>query len=175
MNLIGQLLRESTQGTLDLLLARALTKREMHAEMTMIAPRENNPLKLSPNVEAALTHLLVPKGKEQGFMMPLQAMKDAYHDLRSHQFGFMAGMRAALSGVLERFNPNQLEKRLTQRTLFDSVFSINRSAKLWRLFIERYHDISHEAEEDFHVVFDKEFLRAYEAQITKLEKDDKKK
>jgi predicted component of type VI protein secretion system len=39
MNMFGRLLRESTQGTLDLLLARALTKREVHAEVTMIVAR----------------------------------------------------------------------------------------------------------------------------------------
>ena len=174
MNLIGQLLRESTQGTIDLLLARALIRSEIRALRTVIAPRENNPLKLSPNVEVALTHLLAPKGKEHGFMTPLQAIKDAHNDLRSHQFGFMAGMRAAVSGILDRFNPDRLEKRLSQRTIIDSVFSLNRRAKLWDLFTERYNDISHEAEEDFHVVFGKEFLRAYEAQIAKLEKDDNK-
>ncbi len=174
MNQIGQLLRMSTQGTLDLLLARALMKREMRAELTMIKPRENNPLKLSPNVEAALTHLLLPKAREQGFMPPLHAMKDAYNDLRSHQFGFMAGMRAALSGILERFNPHQLEKRLGQKKLVDAVFSLNRKANLWDMFTDRYDDISREAEEDFHVLFSKEFLRAYEAQIAKFEIEDKK-
>lgn len=174
MNQIGQLLRMSTQGTLDLLLARALMKREMRAEMTMIKPRENNPLKLSPNVEAALMHLLFPKTREQGFMTPLAAMKDAYNDLRSHQFGFMAGIRVALSGILGRFNPTQLEKRLGQKTLVDSVFSLNRKANLWDMFTDRYSDIYREAEEDFHVLFGKEFLRAYEAQIAKLEMEDQK-
>lgn len=174
MNQIGQLLRMSTQGTLDLLQARALVKREMRAELTMIMSRENNPLKLSPSVEAALMHLLFPKAREQGFMPPLQAMKDAYNDLRSHQLGFMAGMRAALSGMLGRFNPNQLEKRLGQKTLVDSVFSLNRKANLWDMFTDRYDDISSEVEEDFHVLFGKEFLREYEAQIAKLEMDDKK-
>ena len=174
MNQIGQLLRMSTQGTLDLLQARALVKREMRAELTMIMSRENNPLKLSPSVEAALMHLLFPKAREQGFMPPLQAMKDAYNDLRSHQLGFMAGMRAALSGMLGRFNPNQLEKRLGQKTLVDSVFSLNRKANLWDMFTDRYDDISSEVEEDFHILFGKEFLREYEAQIAKLEMDDKK-
>jgi len=102
-------------------------------------------------------------------------MKDAYNDLRSHQFGFMAGMRAALTGILGRFNPSQLEKRLGQKTLVDSVFSLNRKANLWDMFTDRYSDISHEAEEDFHVMFSKEFLKAYEAQIAKLELEDKKK
>jgi len=173
MSQIGQLLRMSTQGTLDLLFARALMKREMRAESTMMAPRENNPLKLSPNVEVAMMHLLMPKSKEHGFMQPLQAMKDAYNDLRSHQFGFMAGMRASLTGVLDRFNPKRLEKRLEQKSLIDSVFSIKRKAELWDLFTERYSDISSEAEEDFQIMFSKEFLKAYEAQIAKLEMEDK--
>lgn len=172
MNMLGHLLRESTQGTLDLLLARTLTKREVRAELTMIAPKENNPLKFSPTVEAALAHLLVPHGR--GFMPPLQAMKDAHDDLRAHQFGFMAGMRAALAGVLARFDPEELERRLTQKTVLDALLPINRKAKLWDLFAERYKDISHEAEEDFHVLFGREFLRAYEAQIVKLEQDGKR-
>lgn len=169
--MLGQLLRESTQGTLDLLLARTLTKREVRAELTMIAPKENNPLKFSPTVEAALAHLLAPQGR--GFMPPIQAMKDAQDDLRSHQFGFMAGMRAALAGILERFRPEELEHRLTQKAVIDSLLPFNRKAKLWDLFAERYKEISHEAEEDFHALFGREFLRAYEAQVAKLEQEKK--
>ena len=82
------------QGTLDLLRARGLTKSEMRADVTMIMAQDNNPLKFSPTVEAALTHLLAPQ--VHGFMPPLRAMKDAYDDLRAHQLGFLAGMRAAL-------------------------------------------------------------------------------
>jgi FHA domain-containing protein len=171
MNMFGQLLREATQGTLDLLLARALTKQEVRADATMIVGKENNPLKFSPSVEVALSHLLAPQG--YGFMMPKQSMKDAYNDLRSHQFGFMAGMRAALTGVLERFNPGRLEQRLTQKKLIDSILPMQRKAKLWDLFAELYGDISKEAEEDFHELFGKAFLRAYEEQIDKLRQEDK--
>ena len=60
MERIGRLLREATQGTLELLMARALTKREVRAEATMIVGRDNNPLKFSPDAEAALAHLLAP-------------------------------------------------------------------------------------------------------------------
>ena len=59
---VGRLLREATQGTLDLLVARALGKRELRAHMTIIVAQENNPLKFSPNVETALAHLLAPTG-----------------------------------------------------------------------------------------------------------------
>ncbi|MES2355097.1 MAG: type VI secretion system-associated FHA domain protein TagH [Pseudomonadota bacterium] len=171
MHILGGILREATQGTLDLLLARAMIKHEVRAEMTMIVARENNPLKFSPNVEAALVHLLAPQTR--GFMPPLKSMKDAYNDLRSHQFGFMAGMRAALAGVLLRFDPEKLEQRLIQKSMLDSLLPMNRKAKLWDLFESLYGDISKEAEEDFHALFGKEFVRAYEAQIDKLEQEEK--
>lgn len=171
MHTFGQLLREATQGTLDLLLSRAVIKREIHAEMTMIVTRENNPLKFSPNVEVALTHLLAPRG--QGFMPPLVAMKDAHDDLRAHQFAFMAGMRAALAGVLQRFDPAQLERRLSGKSLVDTLLPANRKAKLWDLYAEMYSELTREAEDDFHAWFGKAFLNAYEAQLDKLARGDK--
>jgi FHA domain-containing protein len=139
--------------------------------MTMIAAHDNNPLKFSPNVEVALAQLLAPQ--QHGFLSPLRAVRDAYDDLRAHQFGFMAGMRAALSGMLERLNPEVLEPRLKQKSMLDSLLPMNRKAKLWDLFSEYYQDIAEDAEEDFHALFGKEFLRAYQAQIAKLAQEEK--
>jgi type VI secretion system FHA domain protein len=113
MRLLGQLLREATRGSVELLSARAALKREMRADVTMIGAQKNNPLKFSPTVEAALQHLLGPQ--VPGFMAPAPAMRDAFDDLRAHQLGVMAGMRAALEGVLGRFDPAQLESQLAQR------------------------------------------------------------
>jgi type VI secretion system FHA domain protein len=171
MRAMGQLLREATQGTLDLLLSRAVIKREMHAEMTMIVTGKNNPLKFSPNVEVALAHLLAPRG--QGFMPPLEAMQDAYDDLRAHQFAFMAGMRAALAHVLARFDPATLEGRLSEKSLVDALLPANRKARLWALYADMYADITREAEDDFDAWFGKAFLKAYAAQLDKLERVDR--
>ena len=169
MEAIGKLLREAVQGTLDLLRARGLTKSEMRADVTMIMATDNNPLKFSPTVEAALTHLL--SGQVHGFMPPLRAMKDAYDDLRAHQLGFLAGMRAALEEVLTRFAPQELAKRLTEQSMLDDLLPMNRKAKLWDLFLERHAAISGEAREDFNAAFGKAFRRAYEAQVKKLRDD----
>ena len=166
MEAIGQLLREAVQGTLDLLRARGLTKSEMRADVTMIMAQDNNPLKFSPSVEAALSHLLAPQ--MHGFMPPLRAMKDAYDDLRAHQLGFLAGMRAALEEVLARFSPQELGKRLADQSFLDDLLPMNRKAKLWDQFVERYAAISSEAREDFNAAFGKAFRRAYEAQVKSL-------
>jgi FHA domain-containing protein/type VI secretion system protein len=166
MEAIGKLLREAVHGTLDLLRARGLTKSEMRADVTMIMAQDNNPLKFSPTVEAALTHLLAPQ--MHGFMPPLRAMKDAYDDLRAHQLGLLAGMRAALEEVFARFAPQELAKRLSDQSMLDDLLPMNRKAKLWDLFLERHAAVSGEAREDFNAAFGKAFRRAYEAQIKQL-------
>ena len=166
MLLIGQVLRESMRGTVELLVARAALKREMRAEMTMIVARENNPLKFSPSVEVALQHLLGPPSP--GFMAAAPAVRDAFDDLRAHQLGVMAGMKAAFEGVLQRFDPAQLEGKLTRKSAINSLIPSTRKARLWELFQELFSQISAEAQDDFDELFGRAFLRAYEAQLDKL-------
>lgn len=166
LKLIGQLLRESTRGAVELLVARAALKREMRADVTMIVARENNPLKFSPSVEVALHHLLSPPAP--GFMAAAPAVRDAFDDLRAHQLGVMAGMKAALDGVLQRFSPMQLEAKLSKGSTITNLIPAARKARLWELFQELFGQISNEAQDDFDELFGKAFLRAYEAQLDRL-------
>jgi FHA domain-containing protein len=170
MKLLGQLVHESTRGTVELLVARAALKREIRAEVTMIVAKENNPLKFSPSAEVALNHLLSPPVR--GFMPAAPAMRDAYDDLRAHQFAFLAGMRAALEGVLKRFDPGVLEGKLTQKSVLSTLLPASRKARMWDVFTELYGQISAEASDDFHELFGKEFLRAYESHIDQLQRDE---
>lgn len=156
---IGRLLHDATAGLLDLLAARAATKRQVRANLTVIVAADNNPLKFSPDLSAALTHLLVPRGK--GFMPPVRAVADAFEDLGAHQAGFMAGMHSALAVVLARFDPKALEQRLTEQSMVDSFLPTTRKAKLWDQFGQLYGSISRESEQDFQSLFGEEFLAAY--------------
>jgi FHA domain-containing protein len=117
----------------------------------------------------ALGHLLSPPAR--GFMEPDKAMRDAYDDLRAHQFGFLAGMRAALEGILKRFDPATLEAKLTEKSILASILPAKRKARMWDVFTELYGQISSEASDDFHELFGKEFLRAYNEYIDQLAKD----
>jgi type VI secretion system FHA domain protein len=169
MLLLGQLLRESMRGTVELLIARAALKREMRAEVTMIVARENNPLKFSPTVEVVLQHLLGPPAP--GFMPAATAVRDAFDDLRAHQLGVMAGMRAALDGVLQRFDPQQLEGKLARRSAIDSLIPSTRKARLWEAFNELFAQLQTEAQDDFDELFGKAFLKAYEDQLDRLHRE----
>jgi predicted component of type VI protein secretion system len=160
MEELGQVMRETMRGMLDLLATRASAKQQVRADATMINAHANNPLKFAPDLDAALSHLLQPRG--EGFMPPLQAVTDACTSLREHQLGFVAGMRAALSAVLARFDPQQMEGRLTQTSLADSLLPGAHKAKLWAMYEEIYGQIATEAATDFHALIGAEFLRGYQ-------------
>ncbi|HOL38542.1 MAG TPA: type VI secretion system-associated FHA domain protein TagH, partial [Rubrivivax sp.] len=80
----------------------------------------------------------------------------------------MAGMRAALEGVLDRFSPDQLEAKLSGSSLLDSLLPMNRKARLWELYLQHFRTLRDEAEDDFHALFGKAFVAAYEQQVERL-------
>lgn len=166
MRVIGSLLRASVEGMVQLVAIRAATKHELRAEMTMIQARNNNPLKFSPDAQAALEQLLQPPMR--GFMAGPAAVHDAMNDLVGHTIGTMAGMRAALEGVLQRFQPSVLEGKLVGSSVFDTLLPMNRRARLWELYLQHFESIRGEAQEDFHTLFGKAFVAAYEQQLDRL-------
>lgn len=164
---IGEMLRAAVDGSLQLMAVRAATKHELRAQVTVIQARNNNPLKFSPDAQSALEQLLQPPLR--GFLAGPAAMTDAMHDLVGHSIGTMAGMRAALEGVLDRFAPQALEAKLSSKSLLDSLLPMNRKAKLWELYLQHAQVIRNEAQDDFEALFGKAFLAAYEQQLERLQ------
>jgi FHA domain-containing protein len=70
--------------------------------------------------------------------------------------------------VLERFTPEKLEARLTEKSALDALFSANRKAKLWDQFCQLYSSIAAEAEDDFHTLFGQAFTKAYDEQMARF-------
>ncbi|HET8744257.1 MAG TPA: type VI secretion system-associated FHA domain protein TagH, partial [Ramlibacter sp.] len=165
----GALLRAAIDGTLQLIAVRAATRQELHAQVTVIQARNNNPLKFSPDAQSALEQLLLPPLR--GFLAGPAAVTEAMDDLVGHAIGTMAGTRAALEGVLARFAPRPLEDKLAGGTVIDSVLPMARKAKLWELYLQHHQAIRDEAQEDFHALFGKAFVEAYEQQLQRLRRE----
>ena len=170
MRVVGGLLHAAVAGTLQLMMVRATAKHELRAQVTMIQARNNNPLKFSPDARSALEQMLAPPMR--GFLAGPAAMTDAMHDLVGHTIGTMAGTRAALEGVLDRFTPQQLEAKLVSRSMLDSLLPMNRKAKLWELYLHHFDTIRNEAHDDFHTLFGRAFLAAYEQQLDRLQREE---
>ncbi len=166
MHEIGALLHAAVAGAMQLMAVRASTKQELRADVTMIQQRANNPMKFSPDAQTALEQLLRPPMR--GFLPGPEAMTEAMNDLVGHSIGTMAGMRAALDGVLGRFAPEQLESKLSGTSLLDSLLPMNRKGRLWDLYLQHFDGIRDEAQDDFHTLFGKAFLAAYKQQLERL-------
>ena len=163
----GAVLRAAMEGLMMLLIARAEMRKEFQAEeRTMVAARDNNPLKLMSDPHEAMAYLFDPAERTEGFLDPVQAVGDACEDLRSHEIALMAAMRAAILGAVRRLDPHALERAFEKSA---GGFSLgSRKAKLWELFVAHQEKLSRDAEEDFSKVFGRDFMGAYQAQLRRL-------
>jgi FHA domain-containing protein len=162
MSRVGALLRVAIEGIHRLVTMRATAKEEMHADMTRIQVRGNNPLKFAPDGTVALQFLLQPPIR--GFLPGAAALQETMLDLQSHQVGMTAGLLSAVAAVLDRFDPSKVEAHLATRSVFDSLLPTYRRARLWELYVEHYRSLREEAQEDFKRLFGEAFREAYEAQ-----------
>ncbi len=163
---VGLVLRAAVDGTRELMAVRASTKYEMRAAVTQIMAKSNNPLKFAPDTRTGVEQLVQPATR--GFLEGPAAMDDAMRDLVGHSIGTVAGMRAAIEGMLDRFDPATLEKTLGAGSMLDNLVPASRKARLWELYLQRFRGIKEEAQEDFHALFGKAFVAAYEQQVARL-------
>ncbi|MEJ8853286.1 type VI secretion system-associated FHA domain protein TagH [Variovorax robiniae] len=163
MEHLGALLRETAEGTLALLKSRSVAKRQMRAEGTVIAPRQNNPLKFSPNATEALTRML-QREPSPGFLDPVAALHDAHHDLLVHQVAMVAGMRAAVFELFSRMSPEAAETMEGPAHGMTRRLPSLRAAALWQRHCQQHAQLLEHLDDDFETIFGREFVRAYEAQ-----------
>jgi type VI secretion system FHA domain protein len=169
MELIGALLRSTLSGTLGLLAARGIAKRELGASPTLVQTRQNNPLKFSADVDAAVVRLLEPP--QRGFIPALAAVRESFDDLRAHQVAILAGMRAALEAVLLRFDPATLEQHWADKGVWENLRPVSHKAKLWDRFSEQHAETVRQIEDNFDSIFADAFAAAYEAQLAQLKRN----
>ena len=163
----GAVLRAAVEGLMMLVIARAEMRKEFEvAERTMVAMRDNNPLKLMASAHEAMQYLLDPGERTDGFLDPIGAIGDACDDLRAHELAVIAGMRGAILGALRRLDPQELEKAFEKSA---RGFALGgRKAKYWDAFVAHQQQLSQEAQQDFDKVFGRDFVSAYHAQLRRL-------
>lgn len=167
MRHIGELLRASVEGALALLHSRSTVKREMRAEVTVIARRQNNPLKFAPDAPAALAHLVAAR-RSPGFLDPVAALKDAHEDLLVHHLAVVAGMRAAMFELIARLGPAAVLRDEGAPKGWRASLPALHEAALWRRYRQRHADMTARLDDDFEAVFGHEFTKAYEAQARRV-------
>lgn len=167
METIGTILAASIDGTFSLMSARALSKREVNAEATMVVVRNNNPLRFLQDSKAVLMQML--RKKMPGFMAPKEAIDDAFVDLQAHQQGTAAGMHGVIEALLLRLDPTLIEAAAPPAGVIEKWIPPKRMNSLWQQSKRAYAITSRDARGDFQKHFGAAFLSAYEAETERLD------
>ena len=161
----GQALRSVIEGLMEVLRARGEIRNEFRLPQTSFKPRDNNPLKLAVNAEDAIHNLLVKRNP--AYLGTTAAFDDAFNDVRHHQLAMLAGMRAAYSFMLQRFDPQALKVQFDAKP-GRKGFGFGTQGRYWEAFEEYYRETTADSDDCFRRLFGDQFARAYEEQIQLL-------
>jgi len=110
---IGRLVRAAVLGLLETHRAAAGVKQELRAEdRTMVAAKDNNPLKSDLPEETSLQYLFGGRASSVGFLNPERALHELLGELLAHDRAVTVAARAAVEGVVREFSPEALKQRL---------------------------------------------------------------
>jgi type VI secretion system protein ImpI len=151
---IGETLRALTEELSGLLQARAVARRSVRsAQVTMIGREDNNPLKFMPTPDQALGVMFGPP--RPGFQRGAAAVRAGFADIKTHQYATHAALQPALAQLLDDLSPEAIEKRL-------EGVRLNRKARAWELFVERWDAKTHAHDNGMLDVFLALFADAYD-------------
>lgn len=163
---IGEVLRIVVEGVMEVLRARAEIKSQLRMSMTRIQSTENNPLKFSPNVEAALHTLLVERNR--GYLPTVQAFQEAMLDIRNHQMAVLAGIRSAFDSMLENFDPEKIEAELDRQAKRSLLNVVGAKARFRDHYVNEFARLARDKDKAFQNLFGERFAEAYEEQMDRL-------
>jgi type VI secretion system protein len=172
LSLAGQMVREVVLDLMEALRNRGDLKNRLNLLQTAIQPNQNNPLKLSTSVEDALRKLL--DGNNTRNLGAVDALREAFTDLKNHQTAIDAGMNAALNDLLGRVDPSELQERFDRGLKRNAPQSTVNKGKYWELYTEFYPLLNQRDKRGWPAVFTEEFTRAYAAKVDDLENSKKR-
>src|SRR5215472_12727687 len=160
---LGEVLRIVVEGTLQILKGRNDIRRELRIPSTMLAPRENNPLKFSADVEDALHKLLVQRAS--AYLGTVAAFREAFGDIRHHQVALLKSVAVAFDHMLGKFDPKVLEAQLDQKTGRSGMLGLGGKGKPWQAFVEYYAELQADHDHAYRKLFGEEWAKAYEKEL----------
>ncbi len=164
MHRLGQLMREMIVGLNENLHLRADQKNALRIPNTTIQPQNNNPLKFSASVDEALTNLLFRQSSE--YLQAVEAVREAFTDVKLHQQVVLASMRAALAAYIGRLDPEELENKFTNGKR-GGLMSAAHKLKYWDLYKDLYQVVTQGQQGQLPQQFLEEMARAYEHESTR--------
>lgn len=162
----GSLLRVVVAGMMSVLEARQQAKEDFKIGRTRFRPSDNNPLKLSANVDDALHNLLVKRNA--AYLGLVEAFEDAFEDLRQHQAATQAAMRAAFDAALEAFDPDRLQQRFDRDARESALIPLPPRLRYWNRYRDTVLELRRDRDQTFQLLFAGEFKKVYDDERLRL-------
>ncbi|NOX93376.1 MAG: type VI secretion system-associated FHA domain protein TagH [Gammaproteobacteria bacterium] len=162
---VGLLVRETMEGMMRVLSFRKKIKEEFRINVTTIQPVENNPLKFSANIDDAMENMFIKENN--AYKEPIEAVREGFQGIAEHQVAVLAGMQAAFRGMLERFDPDTLEKRF-EKYKKSGLIQIGKNRKNWDSYKAYHAELAGNLDNSFQYLFGYDFVQAYEEQMQRL-------
>ena len=163
LQLAGQLLRESVLGLMDLNQGR----HEFRNRFRISIPQDDAPdssMNFTGGVDETLVRLL---NNVSARASAVNAVRDAFKDMKAQNTASLAAMRAAFEEFLGRVDPKELEERF-DRAAKRGVFGTQNKGKYWDLYAEMFSGLAQRPADGFPHVFTEAFAKAFEAKIRTL-------
>jgi type VI secretion system protein len=165
LHLLGQLMREMIVGLTENLHVRAEHKTAIRVANTTIQPQANNALKFAAGVDEALKNLLFREPSSE-YLTPVDAVREAFLDIKVHQQSLLNGLRTALADYVARLDPDELESKFTNGRRGGIMNAANK-LKYWDLYKDLYQVVTQPASGQLPQLFIEDLGRAYEQEAAR--------
>jgi predicted component of type VI protein secretion system len=167
---MGRLVRVMVLGLLDLHGTVTGVKQDLRSEdRTMVAPRDNNPLKTSWPAEAKLRYLFGGRIAAAGYIPAERAIREVLAELVAHNTASAAAARAAVEGTLRDVAPAALKTKFLGEgaKLFEGK-------RAWDAFCKWHDGESADMKKWVQRQLDRHFTEAYLRESLRIRRETKK-
>jgi predicted component of type VI protein secretion system len=167
---MGRLVRLLVLGVLDLHSSVTGVKQELRSEdRTVIAPRDNNPLKSDWPGDTKLRYLFGGRIAAAGYVPQERAVREVLVELVAHNSASAAAARAAVEGTLRDLAPAQLKAKL----LGDGV-KLFEGPRAWDAFCKWYEEQGGDMKRWVQRQLDRHFTEAYLRESGRIRREKRK-
>jgi type VI secretion system FHA domain protein len=168
---MGRLVRLLVLGVLDLHSTVTGVKGELRAEdRTMVATKDNNPLKTTWPADTKLRYLFGGKLAAVGYVPAERAMREVLVELVAHNTASAAAARAAVEGTLRDLAPAAMKTRL----LGESKVKLFEGTRAWDAYSKWHDEQSEQMKQWVQRQLDRHFTDAYLRESVRIRRETKK-
>lgn len=168
---MGRLVRLLVLGTLDLHSSVTGVKQDLKSEdRTMVATKDNNPLKTDWPGETKLRYLFGGRLAAAGFVPQERAVREILVDLVAHNTASAAAARGAVEGTLRDLSPAALKSKL----LGDGGVKLFEAARAWDAFCKWHEEQGIDMKRWVQRQLDRHYTESYLRESVRIRREKKK-